>query len=471
MNVLKNFFWNAGYQVFAIIIPLVTVPYVNRVLGPVGIGINAYTNSIVQYFVIFAGLGISVYGNREVAYNRDSPEKMSKIFWELVVLRLGTVAIAFIGYIFVIINSDKYALYYLAQAGYLIGVAFDISWFFQGIEDFKITVLRNSMVKVAALVLIFLFVRDDADILIYICILSGSQLVGFMTLWPYIRHKIRLVSFNMLRIKKHLMPAIQFLIPQVATQTYLQFNKTMLGMIVGVTASGFFDNSDKIVRMALALVTATGTVLLPHAAHSFSKGDMNSVRKSLEVSMHCILVLSIPLTFGIMSVAGPFTVIFFGHRFTEVAPLMTVESIIIVLIGIGNAVGIQYLLPTNQMRIYTRSILFGSLANIALNIPLILMLGAMGATISTVIAEGFIAAYQLFAVRDQLNIKAMFKETWKYLFAGIFMYFTIKISLRVANHGLASIVISSIIGMASFLIILFCLKPKILLSYIKMIKG
>ncbi|EKQ05929.1 membrane protein [Lacticaseibacillus paracasei] len=137
-----------GYQVFVLLLPIITIPYVSRVLGPTGIGINAFTNSIVQYFVLLGTLGLTMYGNREVAYHRDKPKQLSNLFWELTLLRLVTTGIATLLYLGFILLSGQYQTFYLIQGLLLIATAIDVSWFFQGLEEFRITVLRNTLVKI-----------------------------------------------------------------------------------------------------------------------------------------------------------------------------------------------------------------------------------------------------------------------------------------------------------------------------------
>ena len=176
-----------GYQVFVLLLPIITIPYVSRVLGPTGIGINAYTNSIVQYFVLFGTLGLTMYGNREIAYNRDDRQKMSNLFWELALLRLVTTSLAIIVYLVFILLVDQYQTFYLIQGLLLVATAVDMSWFFQGLEEFRITVLRNSLVKIVSLVLIFTLVKSRNDLWIYIFVLTGSQVLGNLTLFPYLK--------------------------------------------------------------------------------------------------------------------------------------------------------------------------------------------------------------------------------------------------------------------------------------------
>lgn len=121
MNVVKNFFWNAGYQLFILIVPLITIPYISRVLGPTGVGVNSYTNSVVQYFILLGSLGINTYGNREVAYCRDSREKLSKVFWEISLLRFICIGIATVFYIIFVELTDQYRFIYILQGITLVG--------------------------------------------------------------------------------------------------------------------------------------------------------------------------------------------------------------------------------------------------------------------------------------------------------------------------------------------------------------
>lgn len=468
MKVIKNFFWNAGYQVFVLIVPLITVPYVNRVLGPTGVGINAFTNSVVQYFVLFGSLGINLYGNRGTAYRRDNRTELTQYFWEITTMRFICIGIAVLAYLAFVFSVDQYRIFYLAQGIALIGAAFDISWFFQGLENFRVTVLRNVLVRILSLVLIFTLVHSANDTGIYILILASSNLFGNLTFWPSLRTQLtKRPALSNLHILHHLKPSVMLLIPQVAIQIYLQLNKTMLGMLQGVTASGFYDNSDKIIKMLLAIVTATGTVLLPHVAHSFANGDTNAVKRSLEKSMHIILVMAFPLAFGIAAVASTFTYYFFSLKFMPVSKLMAVESIVVIPISIASAIGVQYLLPTNQMKSYTTSVMLGSITNIILNIPLILWLGTMGAIVATVLSETTVTLYQVFIVRKQINLSKIFSESWKYCLAGLLMYITVRMIVLARPISITTLAIEVIVGVASYVIYLIVLRPKIVWSYIK----
>lgn len=465
MTVLKNFLWNISYQVFLLILPIVTIPYVSRVLGPTGIGINSYTNSIAQYFVLFGNLGITLYGNREVAYKRDKKKELSQLFWELSFLRFFLTFISMVIFLTVIYFTGEYQSFYLIQALLLIASALDIAWFFQGLELFRVTVVRSTLVKVVSLMLIFTFVKDKNDLGLYIFILAFSQLLGNLTLWPYLKKYISTPNIKHLNFKIHLKPTITLFIPQVATQVYLQLNKTMLGAIVGVTAAGYYDNSDKIVKIILALVTASGTVLLPHIAHDYSKGNMEKISKSAYNSMHVIMVLAMPLASGLIAVAPLFTKIFFGPGFSPVATLMRIEAPVMIMVGIGTAIGVQYLLPTNQIRIYSKSYVFGASLNVLLNIPLILLLGAKGAMIATIFSETFVSMFQLYHVRKQLSLRSLFFENQKYIFAAVIMGIAVNLFVNLNLLGpIVTLILGVLVGALSYTLVLLLLRPNVIIG-------
>lgn len=227
MKVLRNYLYNAGYQVLAIIVPLITSPYISRVLHASGVGDNAYTNSIIQYFVMFAALGVGYYGNREIAYVREDRQKMSATFWEIQILKTLTTLVAYLAFVIFLQIYTEYTWYLWIQSINVLAVAFDISWLFMGIEDFKRTVIRNTIVKLASMIMIFTLVRDANDVALYIFIIGASTFFGNLILWPYLKKILVPVKLKELHPLKHFNPTVSLFIPQVATSVYLQLNKTM----------------------------------------------------------------------------------------------------------------------------------------------------------------------------------------------------------------------------------------------------
>ncbi|ARQ92321.1 polysaccharide biosynthesis C-terminal domain-containing protein [Levilactobacillus brevis] len=425
MRVVRNYLYNVFYQVFILIIPLITTPYLSRILGPTGIGINSYTNSIIQYFILFGSVGVNLYGNRQIAYVRQDRIKLTRTFYEIYFMRLVTIIIAYMCFIVFVSLVGKFRFYYFAQSISIIAAAFDISWFFMGIENFAVTVLRNFIIKLITLISIFVFVKDSSDLFVYILILSLSLLIGNMTLFPSLRKYVGKLPINELKIWHHFIPSAILFLPQIATQIYLVVNKTMLGAMTSIQAAGFFDQSDKIIKMVLAIVTATGTVMLPHVANAFSRGKIEKTKQYIYVSFEFVTAISIPLAFGLAAVSNKFVPMFFSSRFVAVVPLMMIESLVIILIAWSNALGTQYLLPTQQVKSYSTSVIIGAVVNIIINIPLIIFWGAIGTAIATVLSELSVTIYQLIAVKNQLVLRKLFINTDKYFSSGVVMFFIV----------------------------------------------
>ena len=338
MKVLKNYLYNAGYQILALIVPLITAPYISRVLHPAGVGYNAYTNSIIQYFVLMADLGIAMYGQREIAYVREDPEKMSRTFWEIQFLKFFTTTIAYFAFVIFLHVYDRYTVFLWIQSLNIIGAALDVSWLYQGVEDFKRTVLRNTMVRLLSLALIFILIKKPSDVSLYIFIIAFSNLFGNLTLWPHLRKMLVPVKIKSIHVWHHLWPTIGLFIPQIATSVYLQLNKTMLGVMMGTKYSGFYQNSDNLVKMVLSLATSLGTVMLPHMSAAFVKGDKEKMHQMLYKSFDVLSILAFAMTFGIAAVSTNLAPFFYGRGFWPVGPAMMIESIVIILIAWSNTI-------------------------------------------------------------------------------------------------------------------------------------
>ena len=243
-----------------------------------------------------------------------------------------------------------------------------------------------------------------------------------MALWYSLKNIVVKVKLNELKPFRHLMPSISMFIPQVAIQVYVQLNKTMLGAFVGTVSSGYYQYSDNLVKMVLTIVTATGTVMLPHVSNAFSKGDTNKVNQMLYRSFDFVSFLAIAMMFGLAGVSKYLGLMFYGRGFGPVGMAMIIESIVIVLIGWSNVIGTQYLLPTNKVNSFTVSVTLGAIINIILNVPLIYMWGLYGAMWATVFSEFAVTAYQLWVVRNSLSMRELFKNFWKYMVAGCIMF-------------------------------------------------
>ena len=471
MKVIKNYLYNAGSQILNMIIPLITVPYISRVLGAHDVGINEYTNSWVTFFFLMGQMGITLYGNREVAYHRDDLYKRSQTFWGVEALQLLTVSSAFVLYLVaVFLFSTTFKEFFLLQAIWIIATGVDISWYFMGLEEFRITVVRNTLVKIASLILIFTVVKTSNDLGKYILILGASQLVGNLTLWPYLRGNIVWVSIKKWHPFKHFYPSLLLFIPTITTQVYLVLNRLMLGRMSTQADLGNFGQADKIVKFVLAVVTATGTVMLPHVANKFAKGDIKGVRNSLYSSFNFVSAIAIPMMFGLMAIAKKFGPWFLGREFVLAGSVIFLEAPIILLIAWSNVTGTQYLMPVNRVKEYTTSVTIGALSNVIFNFVLIGKYGANGAAIATVGSEFLVTASQLWMIHSTISRRKLFRETWKYLFCGMVMFIVVNRICSVINMTVANLILEVVVGAIIYLLGLILTKASILDEAQKLLK-
>ena len=471
-SVKINYIYNLIYQIAAIIIPVITIPYISRVLGPENIGIYSFTLSISAYFILFGSLGISLYGKREIAYVQDNKEAYSKIFWELFLLKAIFMLISIIIFYFTFVTGNNdYNTFYKILILEIIADVVDVSWLFQGLEDFKKTVLRNLFVKILSLICIFIFVKDEDDLIIYYLIYVLSILLGNLSLWLYLPKFLVKVNIKNINIFRHLKESIIFFIPQVAIQIYTVLDRTMIGyLILDKSEVGFYTQGEKVIKLLLTIITAMGIVMLPRIASKHSEGDTKTIKIYLNKSFNLVYFLAFPMIFGIISVTNAFVPIFFGSGFDKVIPVMNIISPILLLIGMSNVIGVQYLLPTKHQKEYTLSVVIGAVVNFISNYFLIPKYGACGAAAGTVIAETVVTLSQIIFVRKQLDIKTIILSSWQYFLASVIMFPIIYVVGCRIDSNMLSIFIQVILGGIIYVGVLLLLKNKFILEYINLLK-
>lgn len=471
-SISKNYIYNLIYQLLILFLPLITVPYISRVLGAENIGIYSYTISITTYFITFASLGMALYGQREIAFNQNNKKQYSKIFYEIVTLRLIMLFISLIIFYFVfVLGNNDYSTYYKVLCLEIIANVFDISWFFQGLEEFKKTVFRNIIVKLVSLVAIFVFVKTKDDLIIYFIIYVLSTFLGNISLWFYLPRYLDKIKIKELKIFKHLKPTIALFIPQIAIQVYTLLDKTMIGAIISdKTEVGYYDQAQKIIKMLLTIITSLGTVMMPRIASTYAEGNNKKILDYLYKSFRMVLMLSIPMILGIIVISDSFVPIFFGKGYKNVSLLMKVISPILLLIGLSNVCGTQYLLPTKRQKEFTISVVGGAIINFIINMLLIPKYGALGASIGTVIAELSVTLVQIYYVRNDFNFKKIIKMSFNYILASIIMFISCFLIGYLINNNLYSLLTKLTIGVLIYGITLFLLKDEFILNLLNKIR-
>ena len=469
-SILKNYLYNLTYQILTLILPLITASYLARVLGATGNGIYIYTYTMVNYFVLFGSLGISMYGQREIAYVQNDKSKMKKVFIELISFRFITIAIASIIYYFAFMRQGEYSSYYRILLFELIAAAFDISWFFQGLEDFKKTVLRNIAVRLVSVTLIFILVKQETDLNKYLAIYAFADLIGNISLWLYLPKYFKGIKVKNINIVSQI-PAIALLfIPQIANKVYNMLDTTMLGkIIVDKAETGYYEQSQKIVRVLLTLVTSLGTVMVPRMASMFANGENKKINEYMKKSFNFTYLLSFPIMFGLIAISRDFVPWFFGPGYTKVIVLMDIIAPIILLMGVANIIGTQYLLPTKRQKEFTISVLLGVIVNFILNFIMINLWSSIGACIATVLSQLVVDIAQIYFVRNEIDVKTMFKLSYKYFLAGIVM-FACCMLVQFLLKGFICMVAQIIVGVVVYFGILILFKDEFIYLLIGKIK-
>lgn len=471
-SVTKNYIYNLLYQILAIIIPLITTPYLSRVLGAENIGIYSFTISITTYFILFGSLGVAMYGQREIAYVQDDIKKRSKIFFEIFFMRCITLGISLLIFYITFCLNGEYNVYYKILILEIIANIIDISWYFQGLEEFKKTVMRNIIIKLISVICIFVFVKESTDLNKYFIIYVLSTFLGNLSLWMYLPKFIKKTNLKELNLLKHIRPTIMLFIPQIATQIYTVLDKTMIGVIVSDKSEvGYYEQAQKIVKLLMTIATSLGTVMMPRIAATFAGGNHKKVREYMYKSFSFILLLAFPLMLGIISVSSSFVPIFYGKGYDKVVPLLCVISPIIVFIGLSNVIGTQYLLPTKRQNQYTLSVVIGAITNFILNLILIKYFASIGASIATVIAELAVTATQFILIRKEIKFIDVVKLSYKYVIASLVMFMCSMIVSHFISDNLISIIVQVCISISVYFIILLMLKDKLILEGSKIIKN
>lgn len=405
-SVKLNMVMNALLTMSNILFPLITFPYVTRILLPSGMGKVTFAASVVAYFSMFAQLGIPTYGVRTCAKIRDNKKLLSKIVQELLILNIITVIIAYVIFLFSVaaipkFNQDK-ALLMVMGISILLN-AMGTEWLYKALEQYSYITIRSVIFKFVALFAMFLLIHDSSDYIVYggitIFAASASNILNFINL----RKHIFLKPAGGYEFKKHLKPMLIFFAVSVAATIYTNLDNVMLGFMKDDTEVGFYTAAVKVKTILVSLVTSAGVVLLPRASHYIEKGETKEFYHILNKTLRFILLVSLPLTLYFILFAEDSILFLSGIDFINSVLPMKIIMPTLIFIGLTNLIGIQMLVPLGKETLVLWSEIAGAAADLFLNAILIPNYGAVGAAIGTLVAELVVLAVQLFFVKDSLK--------------------------------------------------------------------
>lgn len=467
-SIKKNYIYNLIYQMLAILIPIITTPYVSRVLGATAIGDYSYTFGIVSYFGIIALTGTQSFGQREIASKLNDSYQKSIAFWEIFLFRaLSTGIVLFVYLIFIRIFLRSYYILLAIQLFTVLSWIFDISWYYQGTENFRFTVIRNSFVKIFATILIFLVVKSQEDLWKYTLILSGSTFLGNCTFWINIRNELQRIKWADIHVFKNIRGIMQLFLPVVAIQIYTVLDQTMLGAFVNTTQVGFYSQGEKIIKLAITIISSLSAVMLPRISILFAAGDFIKIKIYYEKVVSFIFLLATPMLVGCIILCDRFVPIFLGIGYDAVVNIMRILSGLFIILSVGQMFG-SFLIAMKKQKIYTKAVVTASIINFVLNCIFISFfeLGAIGAAIGTVLAEVVSTIIQVIGAREFFDWRIILRKFLWYLLPGFIMGVVVVGMVSVTNNDIIGLVAPVFVGMTVYFLILMFMKDDILI-YIK----
>ena len=460
-SIKLNFIMNATLQISAFIFPLITFPYVSRILGPSGTGNVSFATSIVTYFALFAQLGIPTYGIRATARVRDDKVLLSKTVQEIFIINAVMCVLAYIVF-FVVLNlvpkmyNDKVLFIIISSTILFNSVGMD--WLYKGLEKYTYITIVSIIFKFIAIILMFVCVHHKNDYVIYgaisIFAVSASNICNLVNIHKLIYIK-PILNYE---FTKHFYPIMIFFAMSCATTIYTNLDTVMLGFMKDNVEVGYYNAAIKIKNVLLGVVTSLGTVLLPRASYYVENNMYSEFKRIAGKALNFVVLISFPLCLYFILFAKEGVLFLSGDAYTEAILPMQILMPTLIFIGLTNIMGIQMLIPLGREKVVLYSEIAGAIVDLAINIVLIPIMSSSGAAIGTLVAEGVVWMVQYQALKE------IVKESYlkiKYIpillgitLAGILSYFIKSLYL----NSFLTLLLSAVIFFAVYLIVLTLAK-------------
>ena len=473
-SIKYNFIMNVILKISMFVFPLITFPYVSRVLGPAGNGKISLATSIISYATMFASLGIPTYGIRACAQCRDDKDKLSKTVQELLIICVIGMLVSYIiliGLIFTIpkFNQEKKLIFFMSSS--LVLSSIGIEWFYQGIEQYRYITIRNIGFKILAVILMFFLIHNSSDYILYggITVIGtvGSNILNIIKSKDYISYK----KLNKYEFKKHLRPSFNFFLLTVASTIYSNLDTVMLGLMTNDSEVGFYNAGVKVRSMLLGFVNALSTVLLPRVSYYIRNKMYDEFNRIVNTSMNTVFFLSIPLTAFFIVESKETIMLLAGEQYYQAVIPMIIIIPTLIVAGLNNLTGIQILGSMGLEKYTVISTSSAAVLDLVLNAIVIPKFGASGAAFSTLLAEILALIIQLYCINKfsekEIKIKFDFVNLIKIIvstLAGSFAAFIIKIIMAV-DSDMFSFICGFVVFSFMFVLCLILTREKIAFEY------
>lgn len=465
-SIRSNYIYNLINVVSSLLFPLVTFPYVTRVISADGIGQVQFYQSIISYICLLTSIGIPMYAVKEIAKVRDDYRLLSKTTIEILGLHMGLTLIGYVIVLFLCLFVSRVSEsvpIFLILSLTLILSAIGCGWFFSGVEDFKFITIRALIVKSTCVVFLFCFVRSKADLYYYaaysVLIEVGNNIWNLFRLAKYIR--IKDIAISELNFFRHLTPSLHVFVINLISSIYINLDTVMLGFLTDNTSVGYYAAASKMSRIMVALVSSLGTVLLPRLSHLAGNCQEDEFKSLANKSYKFTLLVSIPIT--VMTIiAAPYLVSFFcGDAFVPSIRVLQLLMPITLASGLSNVFGIQILYPQNRVNCVIASASIGAVINIIFNLILIPLFQQNGAAVASSFAEICVTLSMFILAKRYLPLTYINSDIIKYLFATVFIAVLSIFLLKFKVSTLVLLVILFVVSSLLYFALLILLKESI----------
>lgn len=463
---------NTGTQM---LFPLITFPYVCRVIEADGIGQINFFQSIISYISLFTCLGIPMYAIREIARDRSDVVQMNRTATEILLLHsmLTLVGYAIVAILCLTVPQIQVNIpLFLILSLTIFFTAIGCEWFYQGIEDFKYITIRGLIIKTVSVVLLFIFVKSKTDLLYYGCYtvfgVLGGNIFNFFRLRKYI-HRENII-FSELHIKRHVKPVLKVFSFSVVTSIYLQLNTVLLGFLKNTLAVGYFAAATKVMQMLLTMSACLGSVMMPRASHLIAENKKDEFNRLIQKSYDFTLAIALPMTIGLIFCAPSLITALCGVKFEHSILPSQIIAPIILLVAISNVFGIQVLFPKGKINIVTFCCCIGAVADLILNLCLIPFFSYIGTSIAYLGAEVATTVSMYFIGRKYIPIIYFKKSHLTYVLGCIVMAFALYGLSLLQLPTLTILLLQGCCGVLAYFIILCICKDEMLVQILSKIK-
>lgn len=474
-SIKKNFGFNLLHTIVGFLFPIVTFPYVSRVLGVDGIGLIQFFQSILSYMALFSAIGIPLYAVKEVSKVRESFHTRGRVLVEILSLHLLFTLVGYLGVLFLLYyvpQVKEHSTIFVLLSTHLVFVAIGVEWFYQGIEDFKYVMIRSLFVKVVSIILLFSCVQTDGDLLIYSILLvaaeAGNNLFNFVRLRKYI--SCDMLRWSNLNIRQHIKPAMRIFVLNLVVSVYVNLDSVMLGFLCGESEVGYYSVAVRIVRTLSAFSAALGGVLLPRLAYCVANKNTREFRRLTQKALDFILIIIVPLTFGLIFTADDLVILLCGKEYLASVMTLKIISPLILFLGVSNLVGTRILYAQDHETIVIKSAVIGSILNFSLNMVLIPFYSHEGAAIASVIAEFFVTMFMLVLGRKYIPYSIINGSFFKSLIFSFVMIIPILLVRTLDLSLWIKLVLEIFVGTSVYFVLITLFSPRYLHEFLSIVK-